>query len=63
MKFFGPNDKWVGRFGLTAWGFTLHFFPRVSVWGHAVFQDEGDDKIKWHTLGLGPIVALDWHEL
>lgn len=60
MTFFGPNSKWVGRFGFDSEYVTLHFFPRVSVWGYIKLIDD-TDPIIWHTFGLGSFVAVDWH--
>lgn len=57
VHFFGPKDKWQGRFGLTGSilgaNFTLHFLPRTG------FKSWGYRKEDWfYSLDLGPVASL-----
>jgi hypothetical protein len=55
--FYGPTDKCFGMFGLQAKLFTLHIFPRTSVWGYKKYDDT---DCTCNEFNFGPFFAIDW---
>lgn len=61
--FFGPDDLYIGNYGLElefyGWcSFTLHLLPRFVEWGYKTEPTQFDDTL--HVFSLGPFIEFDF---